>query len=324
MKNDTLNIDWELITTILEGSAGKDDQLHFEKWLKEGENHQYFKEIKTNWEATGNLSYCYNTETNAAWDKVSKQTIYKKTKTRKIRTSILQLAAAAILVFTIGAYFLLQEKQELISKNDPINDYLLPDSSKVSLNRNSKLVFVEGFKGKNRELWLEGEAFFDVKRNPEKPFVIHVGNNLVEVLGTSFNINENTEREYIELNVERGKVRFKSNDLNRSLVVEKGQAIIYNSKDNDLVRLKKANINYLSWKTNLIRFEQTPMTEVVLTLESVYGKQIIIKSDELKELKFSASFSNQAFEKVLKVIALSLNIETKNVNNTIEMHQLGD
>ncbi len=324
MKNDTLNIDWELITTILEGSADKDAQQHFENWLEEGENHQYFKEIKANWEATGSLSYCYSTETNAAWDKVSSQIIYKNVKIRKIRTRILQIAAAAILAFTIGTYFLLQDKQELVSKNDPINNYLLPDSSVISLNRKSKLVFVDGFKGSKRELWLEGEAFFDVKRNSEKPFVIHVGNNLVEVLGTSFNINENTERQYIELNVERGKVRFKSNDLNRSLVVEKGQAVRYNSKENDLVRLEKANVNYLSWKTNLIRFEQTPMTEVVSTLESVYGMQIIIKSDELKDLKFSARFSNQPFEKVLKVIALSLNIKTKNVNNTIELHQLED
>ena len=321
MKDEKLNIDWELISSVLDNSADSKELKQFESWLENQENRQYFDEIKANWTTSGNLRHCYNDETNAAWKKVSGRTVYKKAKVRKIKARVFQMAAAILVLFAIGIATLTHDKQELISENIIINNYFLPDSSQVSLNRNSRLQFRNGLKGKKRELWLEGEAFFDVKRNPEKPFVIHIGNNLVEVLGTAFNVKEDANKQSIELNVERGKVRFKSNDIARSLIVEKGEAISYNRKKKELIKLTETNLNYLSWKTRIFKFNETLLSEVVAYLESAYDKKIIIRSKDLEELKFSASFNNQSLEKVLKVIALSLNIELKYVNETIELHK---
>jgi len=321
MKNDKLNIDWEVLSSILDKSASSEERELFENWIGDEKNKLYFKEIKANWNASSDLSYCYDSETNEAWAKVVKKTITKPTKTRKLKIRIFQMAATILILFAIGTYLVFESKQELLSNNSVIQDYVLPDNSTVSLNKNSKLLFKDGFEGKKRELWLEGEAFFDVKRNPEKLFVVNVGKSIVKVLGTSFNIEENQEDQFIELTVKSGKVKFKVTDLNQSVIVEKGHAVRYDLRKKEIERMGRINANYLAWKTKILQFDQTPLREVALCLESVYDKKIIIKNKDLKELKFSASFNNQSLEKVLKVVALTFNIELKQMNQTIELHK---
>jgi transmembrane sensor len=109
---------------------------------------------------------------------------------------------------------------EIISTpNQVINEYILPDGSVVALNSNSKLVFPKQFKGDTREVTIEGEAFFDVKPNAEKPFIINAGNAQVKVVGTSFNVCAYPETETVEVVVETGKVQVisKNNELTARL-----------------------------------------------------------------------------------------------------------
>ena len=320
MKNDKLNIDWEIVSSILDKSASLEEQELFENWISDEKNKLYFEEIKANWDTSGDLSYCYNEETNNAWFNVAKKTISKSTKTRRVSLRVFQMAAAILILFALGTYFLHESKQELISNNSAIQDYLLPDNSRVSLNKNGRLLFAESLKGEKRELWLEGEAFFDVKRNPEKPFIVYTGKSMVEVLGTSFNISENKKEQYIELTVKQGKVKFNITDLNQSFIVEKDQAVRYDIKNRKIIRLLKTNINYLAWKTKVLEFRKTSLSEVVSCLKMVFGKEIIIKNDDLKELEFSASFNNQPLDKILKVVALTFDIEVKQIEQTIELH----
>ncbi len=320
MKEEKLNIDWDLISSILDNSANDEEQLLFKNWLNNDTNKQYFNEIKANWEITGDLSYCYDNETNEVWEKVARQTVTKPQKVRKINVRMLQIAATILVLVTVGVYLFSENRQKLVSNNSIIENYLLPDNSTVSLNKNSKLLYAKEFEGKKREVWLEGEAFFSVKRDTSKPFIVNVGNSLVQVLGTSFNINE-CNKQFIELTVKEGKVKFEVLDLNKSVIVEKGQSAKYDIKRREIIRLDAINVNYLAWKTKVLKFKKTPLTEVVLCLNKVYGKEITIKNDALKELKFSASFNNQSLNKILKVLALTFDIEIKEVKQTIELHQ---
>ena len=103
---------------------------------------------------------------------------------------------------------------EIISTpNQVINEYTLPDGSVVALNSNSKLVFPKQFNGDTREVTIEGEAFFDVKPNPEKPFIINAGKAQIKVVGTSFNVSAYPETETLEVVVKTGKVQVISKNI---------------------------------------------------------------------------------------------------------------
>ncbi len=320
--NNSHNIDWEIITSILDGSATTNDKNMFESWIEEDQNKEYFNEIERTWQQTGDISYCFNNETNNAWIKISKQTIKKKQNKVKVRKLIIktaQIAAALIVLLFVAKYIFLPNKEVLTTQTDIINNYQLPDNSLVSINKNSKLTFVKGFRGNKRKVWLKGEAFFDVKKDITKPFLIHTSNGVFEVLGTSFNISNYKYDSEITLSVKTGKVKFTSPNK-KYTIVKMGESIRYNSQTNKLVKTTKLDLNLLSWKTKKFLFDNTNLQNVVEILESVYNVKIKINDNQLRTLRFSASFDNQPLEKILKVIALTFDIETKQINNTIEIY----
>ncbi len=319
--HNSFNAEWDIITTILDNTASKAERKLFDQWLSEGSNRQFFKEIKHVWNKSGDLAYCYGDETNTAWESIREKTIQKsyllkRKKTRAIR--FLQVAAAILLLVVAGRLMFFSNTQKIESGEAIMANYMLPDSSIVSLNIESALTYKTDFKGKYREVWLNGEAFFDVKPDKEKPFIIHVDEGDFRVLGTSFNIKALESGSLVTLNVETGSVQFSSNEIKKPVITEEGSSILFNRMDKTIHKTV-LDPNYLAWKTKKIIFKDTPMTEVVTCLESVYHKQIHIKDDRLKELNFSAKFDDQSLEKILKVLALTFDLEINEVNGVIEL-----
>jgi ferric-dicitrate binding protein FerR (iron transport regulator) len=225
---------------------------------------------------------------------------------------IARVAAAIILV--IGFTFLFYQYQDLspndlnlqtmVQTNESDQKVVeLPDGSTVWLNRNSELLYPEVFDGATRPIYLKGEAFFEVTSNKDKPFIIHSGISKTSVLGTSFNLRAYYEEDEVKLSVVTGKVAFTLADEKEGVIVTPGDMAILNNQNKSIAQNKNLDINFLSWKTNYLTFNDSPISELIASLERHYAVQIDVENPETLSCRFTGDFQNTELENVIKIIA---------------------
>lgn len=178
----------------------------------------------------------------------------------------------------------------------------LPDGSKVWLNAGSTVRINKNFNGKIREVFLHGEAFFDVVHNEKKPFVIHTGEITTQVLGTAFNVKAYPQKE-ISIVVLRGLVGVK--DVDKLLgFVKPDQQLKYDRKTRTS---RAAQINaslYTSWINNELQLSNVSMEEAAETLSRWYNVKIVFNDSALRNSKFTASFPAGApIKQVMSIIS---------------------
>ena len=202
----------------------------------------------------------------------------------------------------------------------------LPDGSEVWLNADSKITYKENFQGQNREVQLEGEAFFDVARDDSRPFIIHTPAIDVRVLGTAFNVRayadeRNTETSLIRGSVEitlvkspdRKKIILKPND---KLIVNNELATVADRKDANTVAplLTLAKIKYTAkdtlaqetmWTSDKLVFDAEPIEDVALKLERWYDVKVTIADEALRKTPFTGTFEGESLETVLEALRLT-------------------
>ena len=180
----------------------------------------------------------------------------------------------------------------------------LPDGSTVKLNSKTVLRFPEKFTGDKREVFLEGEAFFNVTENKEVPFVIKTGSINVRVLGTSFNVRSYNTEEDQKVAVATGLVEV-SHESGIVLHVKPDSMAVFSTIDRKLNMLSYNRSKELGWTDNILYFNKTKFDEVFKKLEEWYGVTIeLVEKVDLQE-RFSAEFSNESLENVLQNIALT-------------------
>jgi len=325
------NSNFELLAKYLAGETNDLEDSKIETWLEASEdNRRAFEESKNAFEKAGTYYRMKRFDANSAWKNVQAQTDPSKSKSvplRKFReevaTQFYKYAAVilvALLLGSVGYYIGFRNRvpafySEIISaEKQVLQEYVLPDGSVVALNSNSKLTFPGKFRDDVREVSIVGEAFFDVKPNPEKPFVINAGDAQVKVLGTSFSVSAYPENEAVEVIVETGKVQVISKDPEKQEAIreifltpgEKGTLI---SKTRILEKTLNTDPNFLSWKTHDLVFDKVPLGEVIGCLEKTYHIQIELSEPELGNLLYEGHFDQKPADFVLDVIRLTFNLD---------------
>jgi len=266
-----------------------------------------------------------------AWEKVysriHKQSAPKESKLRYLISNPLFRIAAAVLLaalLTVSGYevyynFVSSKKMmEVSATNQILKTFALPDGTLVSLNTDTKIKYPQTFTGNIREITIEGEAFFEVVPNKDKPFIIHAGNAQIKVLGTSFNVNAYPSAKSVEVVVETGKVQVlnKTSVANETdeLILTPGETgtLVYSS--NSLLKSTNLNPNFLAWKTRNLIFKATSLAEVIENLEKVYNVNIHLADPKLNELLLTAQFNDYSLDFILKVIETTFQIEVNQVN----------
>ena len=195
---------------------------------------------------------------------------------------------------------------------------LLTDSTEVCLNGNSKLYVSRDFGRKERRVKLEGEAFFDVRRNENQKFIVDAGAIDVVALGTSFYVQAYPSEKTIEAVLLRGKVAVEYNE--QQIILEPNQKYTY-LKDNNAEKLSK-NIEtkrYEAWTDGELIFENDTMEEIIRRLEHFYNVTIIVENPEIYSYGFTASLANCSIEQIMEYIKLSSPIEYKIHKNEIRL-----
>ncbi|MDP2114456.1 MAG: FecR domain-containing protein, partial [Bacteroidota bacterium] len=220
-------------------------------------------------------------------NKIQKKSQSKLTRVRKLLSNPLMRYAAAVLVavlLSVAGYEIVTNKAELpkileISSTDQVvKSFKLPDGTLVSLNSDTQLKYPKRFGKETREVTIEGEAFFEVKPNKNKPFIIHAGNAQIKVLGTSFIVSAYPRARLVEVIVETGKVqvsnKFTVTEQSNELILDPGDkgTLVYSS--NALLKTTNQDPNFMAWKTNNLIFRATSLDEVLRNLEKVYKVNI--------------------------------------------------
>lgn len=185
----------------------------------------------------------------------------------------------------------------------------LPDGSAVVINGNSTVRFDEEWAtDADREVWVEGEAFFEVvhTKNNSK-FVVHTDNGMdVQVLGTKFNVK--TRRGKTEVMLQEGKVRLDlvKDEGKETMTLEPGE--LATLADSELMKVKiKPNV-YASWKDHKLFFDQTPLRDIALILEDTYGIRVVFETDEIASRKLSGEIASDDAEDILRAIQETLDV----------------
>ena len=187
----------------------------------------------------------------------------------------------------------------------------LPDGTLVYLNSESTLSYPSRFDNDTRNVTLQGEAYFEVAKNPEKKFIVSTSHqSQIEVLGTHFNVEAYEKEDRISATLVEGKIGFiyKSNDVSKKVLMDPGQKLVYDSKDNKVQLYATSGESEIAWKEGKIIFRNTPLEEGLRMLEKRYNVEFIIKNDRLKGDSFTGTFTNQRLERILEYFQLSSQI----------------
>lgn len=259
-------------------------------------------------------------QVEALWEGISND-IRKETRsshlggTRKPASFFLKIAAALIPLFIIG-YMYLQEglfsdQTELVEAVDITRDnpngkksqFTLPDGTRVFLNANSKLVYSSLFNDEIiRKVKLKGEAFFMVKKDSLRPFIIESGDLQVQVLGTSFNVRAFQDEEQITVAVEEGKVRLQNKtnaDDGKSIVLYHHDMGIFEKESQELSKEKVVGNEVFDWRNGIIHFRQADFKKIQKTLEQWYGVSFVINGKIDSRKDFTGSYANKPLSTVL-------------------------
>jgi len=179
---------------------------------------------------------------------------------------------------------------------------LLPDSTQVWLNAASTLEFPQSFDKQKREVYLNGEAYFDVKHADKMPFIIYTGNVSTEVLGTAFNIKAYRDMEKITVSVKRGKVKVNYRNQQVAMLTQGEQVSIGNKEKK--VRAKNIKDEEPSaWQQGKLVYEDYSVADILADLERVYDVKIRTETAEVKNLRVSTSFKREyGIESALEIL----------------------
>lgn len=222
-----------------------------------------------------------------------------------IAAGLLILALPAFLFFRNGS----PDSRTVVAVAEKMTELTLSDGTRVTLNAGSSLSYPAEFRGYLRDVTLKGEAWFEVARDPSKPFTIAAENVRIRAVGTSFFVNTRTSDDCKEIILEKGCVKvFYQPRPERMTVLLPGERAEAATEDYVILKSENQNINYLAWKTRHIVFNNTPLKEVVQLLISVYRCDIVIAGGIPDDCRISATFDKQSLTSVLKVLSATLDI----------------
>lgn len=179
-------------------------------------------------------------------------------------------------------------------------DFTLSDGTRIKLNSGSTISFPEKFIGNTREVTLIGEAFFNVAKNPDKPFIIKSGDLFTTVLGTSFNINAYPKSDDISVTVATGKVHI---GAKKSMVyLHPNEQGVFHKKSDSISKNDVDTNSLINWQKGLLKFNDITVKEALGILEKWYGVNFVIHDDQPFDCHITASFDNETLSNVLESI----------------------
>jgi len=305
----------DLLIKYLLRETSPEEDIELSHWLAEDpENRKEFERFELIWKESKNLEQKSTVDPEAAWVKFKEQipAAGPEDVFRPIVNKLSWLRVAAVLFIIAGAwsfYLILgQNGYDTISSGQLVRTEVLPDGSKVTLNKNAVLSYKKDFKGEMRSVKLEqGEVFFDVSPDKARPFIIDADQVNIRVLGTSFNVKKN--RELTEVIVESGLVRVSLKG--QQVQLKKGEKVLIKGTDAILHKELSTDNLYNYYRTNIFVADNTPLWRMVEILNEAYDAKIEIADPKLRDLTLNTTFKGESLETILHIISETLRIKVQ-------------
>jgi ferric-dicitrate binding protein FerR (iron transport regulator) len=181
------------------------------------------------------------------------------------------------------------------------------------LNKNSSISYSSKFTGSQRKVELRGEAFFTVRTDKKRPFVIHVNDITVTVVGTSFNVKSIGSSTQVV--VETGVVRVTKN--NKTVELRRGEKLETRQADTAMIKKEVTDQLHKYYRTKEFVCDRTPLWKLVEVLNEAYDANITIENDKLNSLLLTTTFYNESLDKILSIIEQTFQISVVRTNDQI-------
>lgn len=314
---------WEAIGAYLDNRSDKESEAIIKAWLKQSPaNIQLFKEIVDTSYLTRQKPTAYQPDTEQLWAELMNriQPSEKKPKTRILRyLKYPAVAAALIIAFLCGQLLTPTTEQQaelpltyasLVTEAGQRSQMTLPDGTRVWLNADSELKYASNFNSQNRDVYISGECYFEVSKNPHKPFIVHANDLQVKVYGTHFNVRESARQQQSEVTLVEGKVEVLSPENQSLSYLAPGEKLTL--RENRYSVKKEQNpLAQIAWTQGVLTFVDQPFEEVVEYLENWYGVSIQLDQALHNNHRYTFKVKTESLREVLELISVITPIRYK-------------
>jgi ferric-dicitrate binding protein FerR (iron transport regulator) len=255
---------------------------------------------------------------------------YQRKEIRYYQPWIRVAASLTAFILIVGGYLFFREtpNTRYTTGFGQTKTISLPDGSMVKLNANSSLIVAaEGWKNEGeREIWLEGEAFFEVeKRNTSEglpaKFQVHSGKVTVEVLGTKFNVNSRHQQTKVVLSSGKVKLNIEKETEKQEVLMEPGELVEVDELNKAVEKRMVDPVHFTSWTENKLIFENTPLSQIRKLLEDNYGLKWNIENSDLLSKEFTGTAPADEIDILLEKLSLVYNLNLKKVANEVTIEE---
>lgn len=346
-----------LISKYLSGNATGSEILEFLDWMNASpDNCTYFAQYKIIWLKSIEQNPISK---ELRWEQLQsrlkereisrfeKEEIIDESKEKTFR--ILRYAASIIVLLTITSvlFFVAKTKKNINLAQNVIEvpygsktSLILPDGTKLWINSGTKLTYNSDYGRTNRNIYLVGEAYFDVAKNRKLPFIVHTSNLKIKAVGTAFNVKAYPEEKKVETTLVHGLVEIEKEDSKTPIYLRPSQKIVIADKKTTQTESQATSKNEItnqnlksdktdlevdkevdteketSWKDGKLIFDREPLISLAVKLERRYDVHISFENEKLKDYKYTGTFNDLSLEQILDAIRFSspINFEIKEKN----------
>jgi ferric-dicitrate binding protein FerR (iron transport regulator) len=319
------DIPWMLLEKHFANETSTSESQQINEWLgSASENAMILEQLQSYYQTYGSLPLEFLPDTKAALENVSEKT----TPCPKIfRMYSWWWKVAAVVLIGFCSWWLIHEpaiKQTtefstVLKSDTTVTTITLSDGSHIWLNAHSSIKYPEKFDN-TREVFLEGEAYFEIAHDSADPFIVRTSNTQTRVLGTKFDIRSYPSENHTTLTVAEGKVSF-GNAANKQVVLTVNQKGTFDKTSGDVSEVENDNCNFMSWKTLDFNFDGQPLEIVFKTLSEVYHFNYQFDSSSLKTRILTASFRHRPLNEIIQTISLSANAQITLQNGKYSIKQ---
>lgn len=324
MNNENQNDIDRQISGYFEGNLTPDESAALNAWLSEStENQEYFRQLKNIHDSSAYLMI----STKEAWGKVMER-ISPERESYQIWRILQRVAAIMLLPLLLSVIWLvsdLQNRKEF-NKNHffiasaaygSYTSFELPDGSKVWLNSGSQLKYPAEFNSKSREVFLSGEAYFEVHADLAAPFYVNTPYFVVRATGTHFNVVAYKNYLYPSVTLLEGKVSVRSikdaNAQGRTTYLKPQQHLDFDTLTGNTHVQYEDTYKYIAWKDGKLVFRNDLLSEVASRISLQYNVDIQIVGDRIKHYRYRATFENEPLDELLRLLKLSAPIDYREI-----------
>jgi len=318
----------EIIARYLLNIADKDELDDLSRWeRKSADNSRFLGSLRTFWnhpseeKSSGLLTHARERLLTRITPGVGKQG------KRSLFSSFSKIAAAIILLISItgvSSYFI--SKSNLFYKNNWVevstqagqqSKVTLPDSSIVWLNAETEVRYHPD--RRERKVYLNGEAYFEVKHSSDYPFVVETGDAKVRVLGTKFNVSHYPGAEFDKVSLLSGRIEMSLAGRKSPIELKPGEKVVYRPVTHVMTKMKANVQNEILWRQGILIFDNDSFNELIQKLERYYAVTFVYNKEAFRNIHYTGTINNLTIERVLEFINLTIPVNYEIDNKTIRL-----